>query len=357
MFAETAGQVSSAELRAALEQVLGRYFHAQRKISRLNRRRSVYSSSYWIENLLVEFKDGQKVRVVFKDVSASAVVAFAQNVRPRLLHQPEREIEVYQKILHPRLGTPICYGAVSSGKLQRYWLFLERVEGKHLWQFGRMEHWEEAARWLARLHTEFAVGGLPPGVARLDHLIQYDERFFQIWMARAEKFLRSKLLSTSPKTRRGFGRLADRYNRVVQTLRSLPRCFIHGDFYPSNVLIRRAGTEATEVGEGGSCLSGGVCPVDWEMAGIGPGLLDVASLASGDWSDVLKRKMVAAYRQALEPEKGWPPAMPDLMEALEYCQLYIAVQWLGWAEAWSPPEQHGRNWLREALRLAEKLGF
>jgi len=33
------------------------------------------------------------------------------------------------------------------------------------------------------------------------------------------------------------------------------------------------------------------------------------------------------------------------------------MQWLGWSPDWSPPPEHRRNWLREALRLAEKLGF
>ena len=67
--------------------------------------------------------------------------------------------------------------------------------------------------------------------------------------------------------------------------------------------------------------------------------------------------MVAAYREACEPVKNWPPSLAELMEAVSWCQLHLAVQWLGWAAEWSPPEPQAQDWLREALRLAERLGL
>jgi hypothetical protein len=45
------------------------------------------------------------------------------------------------------------------------------------------------------------------------------------------------------------------------------------------------------------------------------------------------------------------------MEALDLCQFHIAVQWLGWSLDWTAPPQQAWNWLREALRLAEKIGL
>src|SRR6266511_4312995 len=144
------------ELRTALEQVLSQYFGARRRVKKLRRRLSVYSSSYTIENLEVELDHGQRLRLVLKDLSPASLLLTAQQVRPHFLYEPRREIETYRKILHPqRLSTPICYGAIASPELERYWLFLERVSGPLLWQRGRMESWEQAARWLARLHTEF----------------------------------------------------------------------------------------------------------------------------------------------------------------------------------------------------------
>ena len=257
-----------------------------------------------------------------------------------------REIETYRRILHPqRLGTPIFYGAVVSPELERYWLFLERVSGPLLWQMGRMESWQQAARWLARLHTEFDTTRGRHSSSRLMHLLQYDKQFFRVWLTRAEEFLRHKYAIGYPANWRRFLRLADRYDRVVKRLIELPTTFIHGEFYPSNVIMRptKRGRE--------------ICPVDWEVAAIAPGLIDVGALTSGDWTEEKKKTMLVAYREALEPSNGWPPSLSDLEEAVDYCQLHIAVQLLGWASDWSPPERHAQNWLREALRLAGKLGL
>jgi thiamine kinase-like enzyme len=334
------------ELRAALEQVLSQHSTAPRRIKQLRRRRSVYSSSHTIENLEVELESEMRLRIVFKDLSADSLLATARKVRPHFLCDPRREIETYRKILQPqRLGTPRFYGAIDSPRENRFWLFLERVTGPLLWQMGALETWEEAARWLARLHNRFYGVQNPKKGGRFAHLLRYDEAFFRLWPGRAEEFLRRKPSANCAKERRQFARLADRYDRVVKRLLELPTTFIHGELYPSNVIVhsRKQGW--------------GICPIDWEMAGLAPGLIDLAALTSGDWREDQKRKMVAAYREACEPIRSCSPSLADLMEAVSWCQLHLAVQFLGWAAEWSPPEPQAQNWLREALQLAERLGL
>jgi hypothetical protein len=56
-------------------------------------------------------------------------------------------------------------------------------------------------------------------------------------------------------------------------------------------------------------------PVDWEMAGIGAGLLDLAALTSGSWSETERTTIVEAYRRAL-PERLRPLAS-DLRAGLD----------------------------------------
>ena len=343
---ESRHRVHLDELHDALEGVLSQYFGARRRIKKLRRRLSVYSSSYTIENLEVELDRGQRLRLVLMDLSPASLLTTAQQVRPHFLYEPRREIETYRKILHPqRLGTPICYGAIDSPELERYWLFLERVNGPLLWQMGRMESWEEAARWLAMLHNQFAADSGPQSQTRLAHLLRYDEQFLTLWLTRAEEFLHHKHAVHSPDTWRRFRRLAARYHLAIKRLLELPTTFIHGEFYPSNVILR--GTKSGRQ----------ICPIDWEVAALAPGLIDLAALTSGDWPEEKKKTMVAAYRDRLEPAKGWPPSMAELMEAVEYCQLHISVQLLGWASDWSPPERHAQNWLRQAFQLAGKLGL
>jgi aminoglycoside phosphotransferase (APT) family kinase protein len=236
------------------------------------------------------------------------------------------------------LGTPYFAGAEMCEADERYWLFLERVGGRLLWQTGNLEHWDDAARWLAELHGKFpGARGLGPA----DHLLRHDGKFFGIWAARAEKFLARKRGGVPRESARKFARLAGRYDGVVRRLAGLPRTFVHGEFYPSNVIVRRGAARGRQI-----------CAVDWEVAGIGPGLADLAALTSGEWNDAEKRRFVAAYREAL----GTGESLADLLEAVELCQLHLAVQLLGWAADWTPPEQHSQNWLQTAFRLAEKLG-
>jgi aminoglycoside/choline kinase family phosphotransferase len=139
--------------------------------------------------------------------------------------------------------------------------------------------------------------------------------------------------------------LADHYDQLVKRLLDLPTTFIHGEFYPSNVILRE-GNNGRQI-----------CAIDWEMAAIAPGLVDLAALTAGDWTEDQRRTLSAAYRDALDLKKGRPPSMTDLMEGVRCCQLHLCIQLLGWASDWSPPEQHTHNWLREALHLGETLGM
>ena len=339
-------QVEREELRVALERALTQHFGTRRSVKRLCRRVSAYSSSCAIENLEVELDRGQKLRLVFKNLSPASVLAGAKQVRPDFLYEPLREIATYENILPPqRLGTAICYGSVNSAEPERYWLFLERVTGPLLWQLGRLESWEQAARWLARLHSAFDFAKLPGRNEHFAHLVRHDKEFYHVWLSRAEEVLRHRHARTSPATCRNFRRLAGRYDRLVARLMHLPQTFIHGEFYPSNILVGSAKGRQR------------ICPVDWELAGIASGLIDLAALTAGGWTSEERARMIAAYRHALEPGKNWPPSLPELVEAVECCQLHWCVQWLGWAPDWSPPEPHARNWLREAFRLADKLGL
>ena len=367
-------RVRDDDLRLALEQVLSEHFARLCPITVLRRRRSNYSSSCCIENLEVELAHGQRLSLVFKDLSPTALLETAHEVRPPFFYDPLREIETYRTILgRGRFGTAICYGAIHHPQLERYWLFLERVRGPLLWQVGKKESWRRAAQWIARLHTEFSIsqnsnpgnGGIPAGRTTVfgrdsqptgisrnmpatmavlpGHLLNYDRQLFGVWLDRADRFLHARRAAQSATVWRQFRRVANRYDQVIDRLLTLPRAFIHGEFYPSNIILRDA------------ALINPICPIDWEAAAMAPGLIDLTALTSGDWTTDQRRELVSAYREALEPADGWPPAMPELLECVDYCQLHLAMQWLGWAADWSPPKMHAHNWLNEVFRLAMRL--
>jgi thiamine kinase-like enzyme len=334
----------TGELAGALERELTKHFGRKRRIVQLERRPSDYHSSFRLEELDVLLEDGTRLPMVFKDVSPSAILKGARRAKPVFLRDPEREIHVYREILaDERLGTAVCYGALANRKTGRYWLFLEDVRGRELSQVGEVELWQEAARWLRRLHHRSPVRisrGGPAG----RRLVEHSADSYRRWMRRALAFARKPGGRYSSRKRHALEWLAARHERVVERLAALPRTFLHGEFYASNILVQ----------EGPNGVR--VCPVDWEMAALGPGLLDLAALTSGNWNPRQREAIAMAYREAAvggleDPGKG------DFLEALDFCQLQLAVQWLGWSANWKPPPGHAHDWLAEGLRLAETLGL
>jgi hypothetical protein len=312
-------RINTCDLQPVLEEIF------LRPISRLSRRPSAYSSSFPIEEVEAEFECGAPICVIFKNVSPDALLDVASRVRPAFLYDPLREIQVYRSILpFLDLGTPKLYGAVSNPAIGRYWLFLEKVPGVELYEIGDFQVWTQVARWLARFHASARCE--PERVrAALPQVLEYDAAFYWRWLSRAKALTGAKL-----------GRLTSRYERIVNTLLGLPRRLIHGEFYASNILVHRE-------------LSLRVSPLDWEMAAIGPGILDLAAIVSGKWSREQRLQIANAYWSRL-PSSLRPV---DFVTAFDCCQLQIALQWLGWSEKWVAPDAHAHNWLAEALELIE----
>lgn len=303
--------VADAELRDALQTVL------RRPVRALERRSHPYGSSHAIEDVAVAFDRGAPLRLVFKDVSG------APCAKPARLLDPDREAEAYLDVLAPGgHDVPGCYGAVAHRG--RRWLFLERVDGIPLWQAGDLAAWEAAARWLAGLHAR----PLPQGCC---HLLRYDAASLHEWLPRAVAQVPSGVLD-------GVGAV---WERAVARVSAWPRAVVHGDYHPSNVLVARTGGEPR------------IRPVDWELAGIGPGLLDLAALTSGSWSAAARERIAVAYQRALPPAAR--SSCADLLDALAHCRLLHAVQWLGWSPGWIPPPEHAHDWLAEAAALAREL--
>jgi hypothetical protein len=336
--------MGTAELCAALEEALSRRSGTQRRVAELERSPSIYSTSFAIEELVVRLEDGTSLRLLFKDLSRRTMLESARWVKPAFLYDPLREIETYRFILGPnRLSTAICYGAIVDSSAECYGLFLEKVPGLELYQVGDLATWRRVAGWLAIMHARFAeeTGRL----ARAAPLLRYDGDFYRLWADRARASLGRAGLRLSRDARRGMEQLFGDYDRVVGHLVALPVTFLHGEFYASNVLV-------CEEGEGLR-----VCPVDWEMAAVGPGLIDLAALTAGAWTADEREALALAYHAALVPRENWPPAPDVFLAALDYCRLHLAVQWLGWSPGWSPPSEHAHDWLGEAVGLAEKLGL
>jgi hypothetical protein len=336
----------TAELRAVLEQALAEHFGRPCRIARLRRHLSDYSTSFALEELDVRLEDGRRLALIFKDLSRQRLLDGARLVKPVFLYDPVREIETYRRLLAPdRLGTAVCYGAVVDQEAGRYWLFLERVCGQRLSFVGELSTWERVAGYLARLHACFADRpGLPLCMQEVP-LIRYDRQYYRLWLERALGFVRAARGGVPAAVSCRLERLAGNYDRVVGRLSALPVTLIHGEFYAENVLVHQAGGAWR------------VCPVDWEMAAVGPGLIDLAALVAGGWSADQRLALVTSYYRTLASEDGQPMSFDDFLAAADLCELHLSVQWLGWSPVWAPPAEEARGWLEGAFRLGTKLGL
>jgi aminoglycoside phosphotransferase (APT) family kinase protein len=310
--------IADADLRGALELALGD------AVTRLERRPSEYSSSFALEELDVALESGRELELMFKDVGRREPAVAA--AKPDFLYDPLREIEVYREVLEPaKLGTPRFHGADT----ERGWLFIERVRGVELFQVGSRATWEAVARWLAGAHAVLAAAA-----ERAPRAIRYDREYLERWPRRALEHARARGDAEAEEV---LTRVVHGYDDVVDRLLGLPTTLIHGEFYASNVLVDRF-TDPIRT-----------APVDWEQAGVGPALVDLAALTAGRWTDEHREAIASAYGEGAG-------ASVD-SEGLEAGRLHLAVQWLGWSRDWSPPPQHRHDWLKEALHSAEKLGL
>lgn len=332
-----AEHISTARVRAALENAMSVHVGGTGRIATFHRRESAYATSCAIEELDVTLEDGTALSLMLKHLGQTA--AHGTRVTPMFVHDPLREWRLYHTTFPVlALGTAQCYGGMIDQVGREYSIFLERVPGGPLWQVGEFDVWKIAARWLATLHSRYE--GNTEMVAAEAPLLRYDAAFYQIWIDRAREFQRGRAGGRGPED---LSCLAERYPRAVERLCALPSTFIHGEFYPSNVLVHQTA---------GGCR---ICPIDWEMAAVGPGLIDLAALVSGSWTGEQRGALAGAYYDALAPTSHWRSGRGDFMEALDCCRLHLAIRWLGWAPDWSPPPEHRYDWLAEALQLAESL--
>src|SRR5262245_17272123 len=113
-------------LRAAVEQAVAEHFPGT--VTEFRRRPSAYRTSFALEELDVTFSSGERMTLIFKDLSRHSLGP-AEPAKPAAVYDPLREIEIYRSLTPLDLGTAKCYGAVADAAAGRYWLFLEKVAG------------------------------------------------------------------------------------------------------------------------------------------------------------------------------------------------------------------------------------
>lgn len=158
-------------------------------------------------------------------------------------------------------------------------------------------------------------------VRAVDNLVALHDRFWQLkedleafpWLARplqadfsvhvaaAAQAIGRMVESGRPETLAGsawhiqlLAQLTTQADRVAQPLLQAPATLIHGDYWPGNILLLADGRQVV---------------YDWQMAGVGPGVIDLLTLimksrwAFGDLP-VAAAELVSRYRRGLQEQTG-----------------------------------------------------
>jgi hypothetical protein len=272
-------------------------------IESIDRRPSEYTSWYAAEVITARLSGGREFRIFLKDFATYRAAKHGMSDRR------DREVRTYRQLLdRGALGTAAYYGCIRNGHGGRFWLFLEFVEGTPI-RYLDFDYWVEAAAWLGRMQGHFARR-----VERLDRsafLIRHDRDFFQAQAERARRSLRT----ARPDLLRRLDAVLGLYPGVIDAMVAQPSTLVHGAYRPGQVLATR--------GPHGLRL----CPTDWELAGFGSVLYDLASLADG-FRPPHFEQLVDAY--AVDARRaGVPVPGMEEMERVVHCfRLHRALGWL-----------------------------
>jgi hypothetical protein len=212
------------------------------------------------------------------------------------------EIATYRHILaRTDKFRPKFYGGYTDSETGQYWLFLEYLDGGL--RVGKLNDpvaMGKTARWIARFH---ASSQRLLGNENVRFLKRYDKQYYLGWISRTVDF-------AGPNYRKSWWlhHLHVRAEDFLSPLLESAPAIIHGEYYQHNILFHQ----------------GRVCPIDWESAAIGEGLIDLAFLTDG-WESKIANVCTAAYIRT-----RWPEGAPaEFAKVLKAARLYMAVRWLG----------------------------
>ena len=290
------------------------------------------TTSYALRRLLLDLADGRRLDVLLKDFDVSP------HATESALGRGARERYVYETVLAGRnLGTPELYGVVWDEPSGRHWLLLEFVQGRTLRQ-APIEDWVAAAGWLGRLHG--TVVGREAEFARPGVLLDYDDAYFRDTAERALQAVDSR----SRSLHRQLAAAVDGYEAMIERFCVSQPTLVHGSYRPKNILV---GTRTMPVR---------ICPVDWELAAVGPPLHDLAWLANR----VDRRATIERFCQAYAEGAGAfglaVAGTDEMLAELDRLCLHRVLRSLARSTEWAYPDSAVTKLVAKAEAIRRGLG-
>ncbi|PYS55005.1 MAG: hypothetical protein DMG13_05865 [Acidobacteria bacterium] len=292
------------------------------KVRSLAREKSPFACLFPAEVVTANFEHGEKRQF------------FLKHLGPEEADHPEkqcrdREPRVYRDFFQaPELPVPAYYASRWNNDSGRIEVLLEHIDDWNL-KYHELEHWYTAARCLADLHLHFYHHR--DRLLSCDFLLRFDGIYLQDWADRAQAAVQEH----APALAARLGKITRRYEKVSRTLAAQPATLVHNDLSPKNVIARRSTTPAR------------ICFVDWEMCGVGCGLLDLVHLKYG-LEPAAGERMVAAYFNPLEGTPLAPREGGPRRKTLAACELAKTVYRLAYCEVWQLPLERVTEWVTQS---------
>jgi Phosphotransferase enzyme family len=326
---ESLAGLDEADLRRTVERLLAGAWRRPVRVTGLGRRPSPFATLFPAEVLAVSLEGGGGLSLFLKHLGEE------QADHPDK-QCPGRERRAYEELLADD-GLPVVryYGSRWNGATGRRELFLEYVDDWNLKHHG-LEHWFTAARRLAHLHAHFADRARR--LAACDFLLRLDADYFRGWASRALAAVAGADAGLAAR----LGPVVADYGRVVEALTRPPPTLVHNDLSPKNVIAARSSSPAR------------IAFIDWEMAGVGCGLLDLVHLKYG-LGGADDRGMCEAYRAELGGAGLLPSGRRELGSLLAACELHKTLYRLARHRAWQVPGERVARWVAEAEQFRARV--
>ncbi|MGA9531391.1 MAG: phosphotransferase [Anaerolineales bacterium] len=267
-----------------------------------------------------------------------------------------REIGFYRSLASEvPMHTPSLVAASPTGD----WLLLEFLHSKRQPAGWGAQDYLRSVDALAALHNRF--WGLAVDLDAFPWLGDPITSDFAVHRAAADKAIERITKAAKPEPLAGFPgrrwileRLVDEADKVIQPLLDEPATLLHGDYWPGNIAIGEEGAQTV---------------FDWQLAGIGPGIMDLlVFISKADWwfgpLPIEPQALVESYRQQLAGRGGIEWADSHWQLLWDHALMWRFIQeWLDLLAAVPLPvlatraEQLDRVWLQPVEdALTRRLG-
>ncbi|MDB4441913.1 aminoglycoside phosphotransferase family protein [bacterium] len=321
--------IDEARLHLTVKEVLQDALGRSVVVSSMNHEPSSFATLSPANILHIGLQSGEKISLFLKHIGSEE----SEHPDKKGI---DREIRIYDELIRDDcLPVAKYYGSKWNDKTKRRELFLEYIDDWNL-QYHDLEHWFTAARRLAHFHMFFA--NQAKKLLNCEYLLRFDDVYLCEWAGMAL----SAVADQSGELAKKLEYVVSNYDLIAEVLTHQPWTLVHNDLSPKNVIADRRSRPAR------------ICFIDWEMAGVGCGLMDLVHLKYG-LDPKNDRIMFEAYCAELTGTDLLPSNQQDSSNLLAACELHKTIYRLAHSKIWDLSIETVAQWVIEAEQFLSRV--